>query len=100
MRLLNNELKRNLPKLYSQEEVKDPMVLAKFFDPYSSWTWYVIEGEEQEDGDWIFFGLVDGLESELGYFSLNELQSIEMFGAQRIERDLYFEPCKLSDIKN
>ncbi len=45
------------------------MVICKFFDPTSQWTWYVIEGQKQEDGDWLFFGYVIGVVAELGYFT-------------------------------
>ena len=72
MELLTAELRKCLPPLYSQEKKKDPVVHAKFFTPDSSWTWYVTEGSEQE-GDFIFFGYVFGLEAEWGYFSLAEL---------------------------
>lgn len=75
MKLLTKEIENSLPKLYSQEkkEPKDVKVVLKFFDPTGSWTWYVTEGEKQEDGDYLFFGFVDGFEGELGYFTLNEL---------------------------
>ena len=44
MKLLTEELKKQLPPLYSQENVKDPMVICKFFHPLSPLTWYAIEG--------------------------------------------------------
>lgn len=99
MKLLTAEIKKKIPKLYETEDVSDEEkeVVCKFFDPFSNWTWYVIEGEEQ-DGDWIFFGLVEGHEKELGYFSLNELESIRINGRQRIERDKYFDKCRLKDV--
>ena len=46
---------------------------AKFFLPGTGWTWYVTEGSQQE-GDFLFFGFVVGLESEFGYFLLSELE--------------------------
>lgn len=55
MDLLPEEVRRALPKLYSQEHVPDPVVFAKFFTPDSGWTWFATEGEE-EDGDFRFFG--------------------------------------------
>ena len=65
--------------MYSQEDTPDPMVVVKFFTPDAGWTWYAIEGSPvDEDGyydtdkekvDFLFFGLVSGLEVELGYFS-------------------------------
>ena len=36
---------------------------------------------------------------ELGYFSLNEIKSTKNSLGIRVERDLYFKPCKLSTIK-
>ncbi len=38
----------------------------------------------------MFFGLVDGFERELGYFSLSELESVHGPYGVGIERDLYF----------
>jgi hypothetical protein len=99
MKLLTEKIKKTIPPLYSQEKSEDPMVLVKFFTPWTCWTWYVIEMEEQEDGEVMFYGLVDGLEEELGYFLLSELESTTGPGGLRIERDLYFEPRPLSRIQ-
>jgi hypothetical protein len=85
------------------------MVVCKFFTPDGGWTWYVIEGSPvDEDGfydtakpkvDFIFFGLVSGLEVELGYFSLSELESVRGAFGLPVERDLYFQPTRLSEVK-
>ncbi len=106
MQLLTKELKEHIPDLYSQENVKDPMVICKFFDPTGSWTWYAIEGgeEEYEYGmDFLFFGFVVGFDAELGYFTLNQLETAKKgvtgLRAVPIERDLYFSPCRLSEVK-
>jgi hypothetical protein len=48
--------------------------------------------------DVIFFGLVDGFEKELGYFSLSELSSVRGKSGLKIERDRYFTPTKLADL--
>lgn len=103
MELLTEEIKNVLPTLYAQENKKDPMVYVKFFDPTSSWTWYATEGEETDNGDFLFFGFVVGFDAELGYFTLSQLESAKNncigVRALPIERDLYFEPCKLSKVK-
>ena len=70
------------------------VALVKFFTPDSSWTWYATEF----DGDDTFFGLVDGHEKELGYFSLRELQSVRGPLGLPIERDLYWQPRPLREI--
>ena len=67
--LLPKALREQLPPLYSQEAVADPLVICKFFTPDAQWTWYALEF----DGDDVFFGWVLGLEQELGYFLLSEL---------------------------
>jgi len=95
MKLLTEELRKKIPPLYSQEENPDPIVHCKFFTPDSSWTWYVIEF----DGEDTFFGYVVGFVPELGYFSLSELESIRGPLGLPVERDLYFEPKPLSEIK-
>ena len=46
------------------------------------------------------FGLVQGFETELGYFSLDELAEATVFGGvPAVERDLYWEPKTLGEIK-
>jgi hypothetical protein len=111
--LLPELLKERMPPLYSQENERDPLVVCKYFDPVGSWTWYATEGSPvDEDGymdttkekvDYLFFGLVVGFETELGYFSLHELQTakegLRGLRALPIERDVWFNPQRLSDIQ-
>ena len=103
MKLLTEEIKSVLPVLYAQENEKDPMVYAKFFDPTGSWTWYATEGEETDNGDFLFFGYVIGFDAELGYFTQSQLESAKRgatgIQALPIEQDLYFTPRKLSEVK-
>jgi hypothetical protein len=109
LKLLTKALVKTLPALYSQENNPDPMVMCKFFTPDAGWTWYAIEGSwvdangyydtDKPKVDFLFFGLVSGLEVELGYFSLSELTSIRGGLGLPVERDLYFEPTQLSAIK-
>jgi len=95
MQLLTKALRQRIPQLSTQEDNPDPLVVCKFFTPDSSWTWYVIEF----DGDDTFFGLVDGLERELGYFSLRELQQVRGAFGLPVERDRYFVPCTLAALR-
>lgn len=110
MKLLTEEIKEKLPALYAQEKDSDPMVYVKYFDPTGSWTWYALEGEEivsdttgAGERDYLFFGFVVGFDAELGYFTLNQLKTAKEgltgLRALPIERDLYFRPCRLSEVK-
>ena len=63
-------LPTGIPLLYATRHHPDPLVLARFFHPNSSWSWYVTEF----DGEQEFFGLVAGFEIELGYFLRSELE--------------------------
>ena len=96
MKLLTKELEAKLPPLYANDGKGDEaLALVKFFTPDSSWTWYATEYDPVER---VFFGLVDGLEKELGYFSLDELESVKVPLGLSIERDIYFEPTRIKEL--
>ena len=44
-----------------------------------NWTWTIYEAEFSGD-EILFFGLVDGFESELGYFTLSDLETDGLVG--------------------
>ena len=95
MKLLTEELRKEIPPLYAQDgKGGKVMVYTKFFTPDSNWTWHVTE----YDGDDTFFGLVDGHDKELGYFSLAELEEVTGPMGLPIERDLRFKPITLQEI--
>lgn len=92
MKMLTKAIEQSMPALGSTDNVplENKKVVVKFFTPWTQWTWWVFEGEQQEDGDWLFFGIVEGFETELGYFTLSELTSVEGPYGLKIERDMYY----------
>jgi hypothetical protein len=96
MMLLTKSIAAKLPPINESYNLKNPMVWIKFFCPWSNWTWYGI-GYDPEDR--IFFGYVEGFENEVGDFSLTELEEITGPLGMKIERDLYFEPKRLSEVR-
>jgi len=106
MKLLTEAIRKTLPPLHSQDgKGEEAIVHAKFFTPDSSWTWFATEGEPitDENGsevDFLFFGLVYGLEKEYGYFSLKELESVRGPMGLEIERDMFFTPRPLRECKD
>jgi hypothetical protein len=97
MELLPENLKSRLPPLLSQEAADEPIVYAKYYLPDTPWAWYVTEGEA-EDGEFLFFGFVTGLDDEFGHFRLSELEGIRGPDGQRVHRDESFTEGKLTDV--
>lgn len=96
-KLLTQEILKKLPPLYSTEDQGDNAeFVVKFFTPDANWTWYAKEYDPEEE---LFFGLVDGFEKEWGYFSLEELESITGAFGLPIERDMYWGPKKVWEVK-
>jgi len=98
MKLMTKELEARFKEVGSQEEVKDPLIIAKYFNPSGAGTWYATEYNHKER---IFFGYVSifgDLNDEWGYFSLEELESVKGLFGLGIERDLYFGEKRASEI--
>ena len=98
--LMTKELADTIPPLYANENVDDHdtvLAPAKLFSPYNSWRWYITEWDADTG---LCFGLVEGFETELGYFDLTELAEVTVFGSvPAVERDLYWEPQTLGEIR-
>lgn len=107
MRLLNDALKQRFSDVGRQGE--NPLVIAKFFDPFGSATWYATEYDAETN---ICYGYVTGLvEDEWGSFSINELEDYsreikmtilgkEVTTTGKLERDLHFKETRFNNIKN
>ena len=99
--LMTEKLADTIPVIGATENARDyddVLAPAKLFSPYSNWTWYITE-LDRETGQ--CFGLVEGLETELGYFDLTELaETTVLGGVPAVERDLYWQPRTLGEIKN
>ena len=99
-KLMTKEVADTIPALYANENAADydsVLAPAKLFSPYSNWTWFITE-MDPETG--LCFGLVEGFETELGYFSLDELAEATVFGrVPAVERDLYWQPKTIGEIR-
>ena len=98
--LMTKELGDAIPALYANEHVSDfddVLAVVKLFSPYTGWTWYVTEWRAETG---TCFGLVEGFETEIGYFDLTELAEVTVFGGvPAVERDLYWQPKTIGEIK-
>ena len=98
MMLLTKELLKRFEEIGRQEDSKDPIVVAKFFNPAGAGTWYATE---YDPGSKEFFGYVSifgDWNDEWGSFSLDELQSYRGNFGLGIERDRYFDEKRISEV--
>ena len=99
-KLMTKELGDRIPAIGANENVEDyddVLAPAKLFSPYNGWRWYITEWDAETG---LCFGLVEGFETELGYFDLTEMAEETVFGSvPAVERDLYWEPMILSEIR-
>jgi len=96
-KLIPDTLLAKLPNLYETENDNNPFCYIKLFTPDSNWTWYIIEISKEDKNT--CFGYVIGHESELGYFSLAELEGVKGSLGLAVERDTSFSPVCLSEVK-
>ena len=98
--LMTKELGEKIPALYANENVwsyDDVLAVAKLFSPYTGWRWYITEMDLNTG---TCFGLVEGFEVELGYFSLTELAEVTVLGGvPAVERDMYWQPKTIGEIR-
>lgn len=98
MKLMTKAIENRFEKIGSQDgRGDDAIVVAKYFTPFANWTWYATE-YDPETG--LFFGLVSGAEMELGYFSLEEFESMNRGPLNKIERDMYFDECTMFEARH
>lgn len=98
MKLLTKQLEKRFAQVGEQRETEDPLVIAKFFNPYGGGTWYAVSYDPEYR---LFYGYVDGLGfPEWGSFSLDELEGVKVppFGFS-LERDVHFEETRFSNLK-
>ena len=99
MKLLTKDIIKKLEKRGRVEEYKDSdPIITKFFNPTGIGTWYVMEGEKQSNNDWFFYGVAELNYTEWGYFTLSELEEVELPFGLGIERDKSFKGT-YADIK-
>lgn len=97
MKLLTQDLIKRFAQVGSQDGVKDPIVIAKFFNPTGAGNWFATEYDPEEK---VFFGYVSiyGDEcDEWGSFSLKELEEFKGRMGLGIEREIYTSEKPISE---
>ena len=88
---MTKKLEKRFKELRTKNNGKNPIVIAKYFNPAGPGDWYATE---YNPIDKIFFGYVSifgDMNDEWGEFSLKELKEFKGPLGLKIERDVY---CK------
>lgn len=89
MKLITPELIKRFKEVGEQAEVENPLIIAKFFTPVGSATWYATEYDAETN---ICYGYVTGLTAnEWGPFSITEMEAVKLPFGLGIERDIHFK---------
>ena len=90
-----------LPTMGATDGDKDALAVVRFTNPGMKrpngklWEWFAIEF----DGVDMFFGLVKGWETELGYFTVSgDFAAVEDATGLAMVRDQYFQPTMARDL--
>src|SRR5687768_3503888 len=95
MRLMTKELEKRFAQIGSQENVKDPVIVAKYFDPLSEGGDNTLYATEYDPKTKTFFGYVilfGGWINRWEHFSLEELR------AEKAKRDPNFREQRISSV--
>jgi hypothetical protein len=73
----------------------NPLVIARYIEGVNRWEWYATNYYPDKR---MFYGWMSGSETEMGYFSLDELVSLDMLGFMMV-RDPNWVEKRLSEVK-
>lgn len=76
MEFINEEITKNIPKLYTQDSLGKEAIVYMILEGLNGWKWYITE----YDGLDTFFGFVQGWVDEWGYISKSELNHLLIRG--------------------
>ena len=96
MKLITKTLEDRFKEIGDQSEISDPIIVAKFFNPCGSQTWYASEYDQQTG---VCFGYVTGMYfDEWGRFSVHELEALKLPYGLGIERDIFFKETRFKQL--
>ena len=96
MRLMTEALEKRFAEIGSQENVKDPVIVAKFFNPAGAGIWYATEYDPVTRTFFGYVSIFGDWNDEWGYFSIDELETFKGPLGIGIERDLYWVDKRFS----
>ena len=98
MKLMTKTLEKRFAQVGSQSSEKDPLIIAKFFNPSGAGTWYATEYDPDHRLLFGYVSIFGDWNDEWGSFSLEELESYRGPFGLGIERDLHFGEKRASQV--
>jgi hypothetical protein len=101
-KLMTKAIEKRFAQVGRQEEEEDPIVIAKFFNPYGIATWLATEYDPKNREFYGFVNMLGADCAEWGPFSLDELdQTLILFGGCKLplERDCYWTEKPMSEAR-
>ena len=100
MKLLTTKLIKRFAQVGSQANRKDPLVIAKFFNPAGAGTWYATEFDPETRTFFGYVSIFGDWNDEWGSFSLDELENYRGRFGLGIERNRFFTERPASQVIN
>ena len=95
MKLLTVALKKKFARTGAQQDIEDPVIIAKYFMCYTNWTFYVTEFDPSTK---VLTGIFQWLETEWGTLGLHHLKSLRGPLGVKVERDKFFKSLRMSEL--
>ena len=99
MKLLTKEIEEQFKAIGYQGSVKDPVIVAKFFNPAGAGTWYATEYDPETRTFYGYVSIFGDHNDEWGSFSLKELEEVRGQFGLGIERDRFFRQQSISEVE-
>ena len=98
MKLLTKALKERFFEIGSQEDIYDPLVIARFFNPAGAGTWFATEYSPDTNICFGYVSIFGDHNDEWGDFLISELEEYRGSFGLGIERDTVFFEKPISEI--
>jgi hypothetical protein len=100
MKLITKELEKRFKEVGSQEHInlKDKIIIAKFFNPTGAGTWFATEYDPETKIAFGFVSIFGDWNDEWGSFAISELEEHKGQLGLGIERDIYWKEKKANEV--
>jgi len=99
MKLMTKELEARFKEVGSQQNVKDPIVIASYFNPAGGGRWFATEYDPKTRNIFGYASIFNDHNNEWGYTNLDELEAFKGPMGLGIERDRFWTEKTMTEAK-